>query len=298
MAAGRGSAGKISKGGTDGVKRFLRSKTVIACAAVLAVILVMAIISFAAQGSSSPVSNFFGIVTKPFRAAASSISGAIGRFYSRMYEYDELLEENERLKKTIAAMEEDIRIGEQLIAENERLRELSGLTESRRDLTLCMANVVSRSSSNWESAFTISKGRSGGIEKFDCVINEEGFLVGQVSEVGENWAVVSTLIDTTTELGAVIQRTGDTAAAEGDFELMREGLLRLAYFPEDAVLLNGDTVLTSGVGGVYPSGIVIGKIVDVYASEGNVGSYASVEPSAELDDLVQVFVVTDFDISE
>ena len=98
----------------------MRSKAVIACSAVLAVILVMAIISFAAQGAASPVSDFFGIVTKPFRAAASSISGAIGRFYSRMYEYDELLEENERLKKTIADMEEDIRIGEQLIAENER----------------------------------------------------------------------------------------------------------------------------------------------------------------------------------
>ena len=280
------------------MKRFFRSKSVIACAAVLVIILVMGIISFAVQGSASPVSNLFGIIASPFRSAASAISGGIDRFYSRMYEYDELVAENERLRRTIAEMEEDIRTGEKLIEENERLRALSGLTESRRDLTLCMTSVVSRSTSNWESAFTISKGRSSGIERLDCVINEEGFLVGQVTEVGENWATVSTLIDTTTEMGAVIDRTGVTATAAGNFELMRAGQLRLQYFPEDAVLLNGDVVLTSGVGGVYPSGLVIGKIADVYPSEGNTGSYASVIPSVDISDLQQVFVVTDFDISE
>lgn len=280
------------------MKDLLRSKTFVATAIVLVIILVMGVISLAVQGSASPVSNLFGVLASPFRAAAGAISGGVETMYSRIYEYDELLAENQKLKQLIAEMEEQIRTSEQLIDENDRLRELIGLAEARRDLEFCMASVVSRGSSNWESSFTISKGRASGIERLDCVINEEGFLVGQISEVGENWATVSTIIDTTTELGAVIYRTGDTATAQGDFELMRGGMLKLAYFPEDAIILNGDTVLTSGVGGVYPSDLVIGKVYDVYPAAGGVGSYASVEPAVDLGDLVQVFVVTGFDISE
>ncbi len=280
------------------MKRLLQSKTFVATAIVLAVLIVMSFISLALDGAASPVSDFFGVLASPFRAAADAISGGIADFGDRLNAYDELKAENEKLRQTIAEMEDQIRESEQLIAENERLREFSGLAEARRDLEFCMASVVSRDRSNWESSFVISKGSASGIELHDAVIDEQGFLVGRISELGENWAVVSTIIDTTTELGAIIYRTGDTATAQGDFALMREGLLELAYFTEDAVLLNGDTVLTSGVGGVYPSGLVIGKIVDVFPAAGGLGSYASVEPSTRLDDLVQVFVVTDFDISE
>lgn len=280
------------------MKKFFRNRAVICISAVLALILVMGCVSFAVQGSASPAANFFGVLATPFRAASDAISGFFEDMYARQYEYDELKAENERLKKQIADMDEDVRRGEQLVEENERLREMVGVTQSRRDLDVELANVVSRGTSNWESTFTISKGSNSGVKQFDCVISSEGYLVGQVTKVGENWAVVSTVVDTTTSVGALIYRTGDVATALGDFELMYDGRLKLAYFPEDAVLLNGDTVLTSGVGEVYPSGVVIGKITDVYPSEGGAGSYAIVEPSADLDDLTQVFVVTGFDIVE
>lgn len=280
------------------MKKLLHNKAVISLAVVLALIIVMGILSFTVQGESSPVANIFGVMATPFRSAADGISGFFEEMYARNYEFEELQAENERLRKRIADMEADVRRGEQLVEENERLRELVGVTQARNDLDVEMANIVSRGSSNWESTFTISKGTGDGVEKFDCVISSEGFLVGQITEAGENWAVVSTVIDTTTSVGAKIYRTGDVATALGDFELMYDGKLKLAYFPESAVLLNGDTVLTSGVGEVYPAGLVIGKISDVYPSESGAGSYAVIEPSVDFESLVQVFVVTDFDINE
>lgn len=86
--------------------------------------------------------------------------------------------------------------------------------------------------------------------------------------------------------------------AEGDFALMSEGLLKLTYLPEDTVLLNGDVILTSGVGGVYPKDLVIGTVKQVRTDSSGMGTYAVIEPKVDLDKLTQVFIITDFDISD
>jgi len=79
---------------------------------------------------------------------------------------------------------------------------------------------------------------------------------------------------------------------------MSEGKLKLTYLPEDTVLLNGDVIYTSGVGGVYPKGIRIGTVTKVQTDASGMGNYAIIEPAVDLDKLTQVFVITDFDISE
>ena len=89
-----------------------------------------------------------------------------------------------------------------------------------------------------------------------------------------------------------------TAVAEGDFDLMSEGKLKLSYLPRDSVILNDDLVLTSGVGGMYPNKLVIGRVEEVKPSTSGADSYAVIVPSADLAGLKQIFVVIDFDISE
>ncbi len=116
--------------------------------------------------------------------------------------------------------------------------------------------------------------------------------------MGTNWSIVTTVIDSDLELGAFIYRTREAAVAEGDFALMSEGLLKLTYLPEDTVLLNGDIILTSGVGGVYPKDLVIGTIKKVKTDSSGMGDYAVIEPKVDLNKLTQVFIITDFDISE
>lgn len=96
------------------------------------------------------------------------------------------------------------------------------------------------------------------MEKGDCVITETGVLVGVVNEVGTNYAIVNTLIDTGTEMGGIITRTNSAGVLEGDLALMQEGKLRLSYLPDEAQLVAGDEVLTSGNGDVYPAGLVVG----------------------------------------
>jgi rod shape-determining protein MreC len=95
-------------------------------------------------------------------------------------------------------------------------------------------------------------------------------------------------------MGATVHSTGLTAVAEGDFSLMAGGELKLTYVFENSVLELGDTVLTSGAGGVYPAGLVIGRISGIGSEEGGYGQYGIVTPSAELEGLSQVFLILDY----
>ena len=100
------------------------------------------------------------------------------------------------------------------------------------------------------------------------------------------------------EMGGIITRTNSAGVLEGDFALMKEGRLKLSYLPDGAQLVAGDEVLTSGKGDVYPSGLVVGQVEGVFSDASGMNRYAVVAPEVELDTLVEVFVVKDFDIVE
>lgn len=280
------------------MKDFFRNRAALILFITALIVLVFAFSSALFKGEANPLSDAVRVVLTPFRAVTNGVSNLISSGYSYIYEVEELKSENRQYRIRIAEMEQDIRESKQALEENELLRELLGLSERRRDLTFVMAEIVSRDTSNWASTFTIGKGSAHGIEPFDCVINEEGIFTGYVSEVGTNWSVVTTIIDSDVELGAIIYRTRESAVAEGDFSLMSEGLLKLTYLPEDTVLLNGDIILTSGVGGVYPKDLVIGTVTEVKKDISGMGDYAIIAPDVDLSRLTQVFIITDFDISE
>ena len=131
-----------------------------------------------------------------------------------------------------------------------------------------------------------------------CVIDAYGDLVGVVSEVGLNWATVLTAVDTGIDMGGMVARTNDAAVLEGDFSLMTQGRLKLSFLPQDALLVAGDEVLTSGRGGVYPAGLVVGNVESVHDDPSGMTRYAVVVPKADLDHLRQVFVIKSFDTVE
>ena len=156
--------------------------------------------------------------------------------------------------------------------------------------------MVKQEASNWSSMLTGNKGTAQGVEVGDCVITEAGFLVGVVAEAGVNWSTIRTILDSDTSIGATVFRSGTNAVAEGDFALMSQGRLSLGYLGTDPDLMSGDLVVTSGLGGYYPSQIVIGYVEEVRTSDSGLAQYAVIAPEAELDGIAQVFIVTSFDI--
>ena len=278
------------------MKQFLQKHGlwVLFAAAVIAVgLALMSVFS----NTSSPLANVANVIASPFRSAYTSVADWFNDKQNYYQDNTDLKEENAALKKQLAEMEAAIRQAEKDSAENERLKQLLGLKAQRPDLTsdLQAAMITEHTVTNWTSSLTIDKGTRHGLEVNDCVISETGALVGLISEVGTNWATVLTLVDTDTSLGAQVFRTNDLGLAQGNFSLMGEKRLRLEYLPADCSLLGGDLVVTSGLGGFYPAGLVIGSVAEVQQDDSGATSYAILTPAVNFDELSEVFVIRSFD---
>ena len=267
---------------------------------VIAVLLaaLTAVGAYALQGVPNPLGNVLGVVTTPVRNGISALAGWVEGVYNYSFRYDELQAENDRLKAEIAELEAAAREGEADSKENERLRELLELRPKNRSFELESATVTARSSTNWASTLTLSKGSDQGVAAGDCVVDSSWNLVGIIDQVGVNWSTMLTVVDANLEMGAFLSRTESIAILEGDFSLMADGKLKLTYLPENTELITGDLVLTSSMGGNYPSDLVVGSIESIHTDASGISRYAIIQPAADLDSLVQVFVIKDFDIVE
>ena len=266
------------------------------------VALLLAAVTFVAslllKGMANPLTNLISVITAPVKGAVASVAQWAEGIYDYSFHYQELEEEVLRLQQQVAQLEQQALEGEAASKENEHLRELLELQQKRRDFVFELATVISRSSSNWSSTFTISKGSIHGVEPQDCVIDSTGTLVGIVEEVSLTSSVVISVTDASLEMGGMVARTDSAAILEGDFTLMQEGKLKLSYLPENTEFLSGDLVLTSGRGEIYPSGLIVGTIEEIHTDPSGMTRYAVIQPRAELEQLTQVFVIKEFDIVE
>ena len=275
------------------MKDFFRRNGLLILIAAILLALVTTVVSMLLGGKANPVANFVNFITTPVRNGISAVTNWAEERYSDAFELEQMKTELADLKKENAELQAKIREAEAAIQENERLYNLLELTPKGKEFTKEAAMVTARSTSNWESTLTLSKGSAQGIE-----VDEYWNLVGVVAEVGENWCTVRTLIDANTEMGGQLSRTGGAAILEGDLALMGEGKLKLTYLPENSQLMSGDLVTTSGRGGVYPSGLVAGHVEEVRTDASGMTDYAVIVPETDLGNLQQVFVIKDFTIVE
>jgi len=257
------------------------------------------LVSAASRGGGiGLIQNVTGIVAAPMQKVLSSTVNWFNTIYGYLYDYDSLMAENESLRTQLAEAQKSARDGIEASEENVRLREALNLRQKHTDYVMESAKVVLWSSSNWSSSFTISKGRTSGIEMGDPVVTEYGALVGQVTELGETWATVSTLIDVDMSVGAYVGTTGSSGMVVGEYTLMKNKTAKLTFLADGAQIFVGDEVLTSGSGGAFPAGLVIGTISNVQTEAGGQIEYGIVVPQCELDSLVQVFIIKDFEVIE
>jgi len=233
-----------------------------------------------------------GILT-PIRAGVSHMTDKAEQFYSYIFEYESLVAENEELKEQLAQIEDYARQSDSVIRENERLRALLELKDAHEDYELVDSYIISRSSSDWSSTFTINRGSNVGIEAGMCAITANGELVGLVNEVGTNYAVVKSVLDSSLEISATIATSGYNGMVQGGYSTGLEGLLRMNYLPSSAIIRNHDQVVTSG-STVYPRNLVVGHVVDAGFDDTGVAKFALLEPATDIRKLEQVFIVTQY----
>jgi len=279
------------------LKKYIKTRGAVIGAIAFAVVLITLLSLLFSGGRVSFMQNTVAAITRPVEAGIRNFVGTLEQLYDYMHNYDTLLEEHQALLDRVAAYEQRAREAVEIREENARLRELLDLADGVYLERIVDAHVLSWDASNWTSAFTIDRGADFSIEVGDPVMTERRELVGIVREVGRNWATVQTIVDPAVRIGGQMG-TGISAVAEGNFALMGDGSLRLSYIPTGEEPLLNDIITTSGLGGVIPKGLVIGRIERVGIEGTGLSYYAVIRPEAELSRLVQVFVVQNLDDEE
>ena len=266
-----------------------RIRVVLLIAVLLAIIL--AVVS-SLTGTQLP-NNLVQGVLAPFRTGMSKLTEQAQQLYSYMFEYESLLAENQALKEQLASMEDEARDAYATKQENERLRAALDLVDANEDYKLMDSYIISTSSVDWSNTFTINRGANVGIEEGMCAITAYGELVGLVNEVGPNYAVVKSVLDSSLEISATIASSGHSGMVQGGYTSGLEGLLRMNYLPSSATIRNHDQVVTSG-STIYPRNLILGHVVDAGFDDTGVAKYALLEPAVDIRSLEQVFIVTEY----
>ncbi len=233
-----------------------------------------------------------GVLT-PIRTGVSELKDQAEQIYSYMFNYEALQAENIALKEQIAQMEDNARVADSVSRENDRLRALLDLQNAHEDYKVVDAYIIAWGSNDWTNTLTINRGANLGIEEGMCAITANGEVVGLVTEVGSNYAVIKTVLDSSLGISATIASSGYNGMVQGNYTGGNEDLLRMNYLPSAAVIRNNDMVVTSG-STTYPRDLILGYVVDAGFADTGIAKYALLRPAADIDTLEQVFILTDY----
>ena len=262
-------------------------------AAVVILLCILSAVYSGISGNSSPITRAAGAVVRPFQRFGTGVGHFFSKGLDYFTEFDALKAENEQLKQQISDNAQLVRDAQIALEENNQLRSQLGQPENTRTTTTVSAEVIARSPGDWADTLTLDKGSSSGVNKDDLVTTVDGML-GFVSEVTDNTCEVTSITDPKMQCGALVTRTRETAIAEGDYNLMTRGALRLSYLREDSKVVVGDTVETSGRGGVFPKGILIGTVESVQPEESGLSYYAVIKPFVSVDSVSSVSIITEY----
>lgn len=201
-----------------------------------------------------------------------------------------LQEENEALKKQVTELLQYKQNFMEYQRENVDLRNLLGFKDRNFQYDLVAAEVAARDSGNWFNVILIDKGEEHGIKKDMAVITDRG-LVGYTISTTSNTSKVMIITDERSSVSAMLQRTRDNGMVKGSIDPAPRGYLKMVFLPQDANLVKGDVVISSGLGGLIPKGVVIGEVVEAKKESQNLMQYAIIKPSVDFQKLEHVFVI-------
>ena len=240
-----------------------------------------------------------GAATAPLAPAQSFFSRMSDAVISNLAVFsniDEVRVENEALKKRVDELEKENR---ELIAEKDRLAEIQGILNLKSkfvDYAFIGGNVITREAGNWFSVFKIDVGRNDGVSEDMPVVSSNMALIGRAIEVGPSTTKVITLIDEEFVVSGWIKSPGGGAVVvRGDITLKEQGLCKIDLIPEDTVVAPGDIIETSGIGGIFPREIEIGRVLSIRQTGNGLVRYAIVEPFSDLKRINEVFIVQGYD---
>ncbi len=254
------------------------------------VLLVVAAVS-AAMGRNV-FTDFYARISAPFQQATTAIANDAANGSNKTR--DELIIENQELKKEINELAAQVIDYDDIKKENDVLKKYYGIKDDNPSYKIAIANVIRRDPNDDFYGFTIDKGSRDDVKINDPVITDNG-LIGWISEVNVTTSKVTTLLSPEAKVGAMDKKSGDSGIATGSVQLSEDGLIMLSVISADNTIKQNDIIITTGVGGVYPPDIIIGRVTKLDYNTYDTTPYAVIKPYEDIKSVSDVVVITSFE---
>lgn len=259
---------------------------------IVVIILLVVLVTTAGSNNMSGTESVVGSIFSPVQKALYSATDAIGGFFGRIFSGGDLQAEKLQLEARVAELEGQLADYSEVKAENDRLKTLLNFDTETEPLAFKTAHVIGKTPGHWFNIFVIDVGIADGIEVDMPVVNGDG-LIGRVIKTGANFSHVLAVIDSSSGVSCIVERTRDLGVINGSNTAGdEEPLLTMDNLPLDADLMPGDKVITSGLASIYPKGVGVGEVVEVSQSNDGMRNEAVVKPYVDFAHLEEVMVVT------
>jgi len=252
------------------------------------IILVLIVIFSNREANTSFFENIANKLVMPVQNGLTYIKNKFSGNSTFFTDINNLKNENEELKEKNSQLEQALRELENIKTENQTLKEYLNLTEKYGEYKTIPAYVINKDISNYSKTIVINVGKNDGVEEDMTVIADEG-LVGHVISVSETTSKIRTIIDTSSSISCLMSTNKESIVCKGTLESNTQ--LKAMYIATDANLIQGDSIDTSGLGGIYPKGIHVGTIKKIISSKNIIDRYAMIETAVNFNKLNTVLVV-------
>lgn len=252
------------------------------------VVLILIVIFSNKEANTSFFENVANKLVMPIQNGLTYVKNKVSGNSSFFTDISNLKTENKELQEKNSKLEQSLRELENIKTENETLKEYLGLTEKYGEYKTIPGYVINKDINNYSKTLIINIGKQDGIEENMTVIADEG-LVGHVISVTDNTAKIRTIVDTSSSISCLMSSSKDSIICKGTLDSNTE--IKAMYIPTDANLVQGDSVDTSGLGGIYPKGIHVGTIKKIVTTKNMTDRYALVETAVDFNKLNTVLVV-------
>ena len=253
------------------------------------VLIILVVFSNTNSENISGIENIVSTIVMPIENGLTYLKNKVNNNNKFFENVNSLKTENESLKQKNSELEQQLREYEIMKNENEQLKEQLNLAEKYGQYKTVPGTIISRDISNYSKTLVINIGSNSGIKEKMTVIADEG-LVGYVVSTTDKTAKIQTIVDSASATSCVASSTRDTMICKGTIE--NKSILSASNIETNARIIQGDSVETSGLGGIYIKGIHIGKVKKVNEGSNKTDSYATIETAVNFEKLETVLVIT------
>ncbi len=257
----------------------------------VALVLVSLALILLSQGRQlQPIESAVGAVFTPIQQAAHDATAGVGSWIDSVRRARELEDENKKLRAALDSVTAENASLQQLKRENDQLRAMLKFQNDRPEIKAVQASNIGGDPSGLKEMLTIDRGSADGISKGMAVVSSGGILVGQISDVKVDRSTVLLITDVESHIAVATQRTQSPGILDGQWQ--KGGRLLMSRIPRDYDVKEGDVLLTTGIGGSFPKGLIAGQISSVGKTDVQTDKQAEAYPLVDLNSLNDVLVIT------